>query len=362
MNFTLHLTADCNFACRYCYETHSPARMSEETAIDACRLLFSYGHKKNGFSLFGGEPLLCRGVIERVLGFCADESARIGGQMRYRMTTNGSLLDADFLRLASEHRIEIALSHDGPLQDDQRRTRGGAPTLGLLDEKVSMLLEAQPDAVAMLTLARENVGRLSEAVLWLYARGFSRVNCAIDYRPQTPWTEEDMALLAREYGVLAEFCAAHYDDPRPLRFLNFDAKIAAYIEGRPCMECRLGIKQPSIAPDGRIYPCNQFLNLPEYLMGDVVHGIDREAQKRIYYASLGEPESCRGCALNARCRNSCSCLNYSMTGDEHTVPAVQCAHERALIPAADRMAELLYAKKSPRFMRAYGGRLPAEAE
>ena len=65
MNFTLHVTGDCNLRCRYCYETHTRARMAEETAKKAVDLAFSYGHEKNGFSLFGGEPMLERTLVEK---------------------------------------------------------------------------------------------------------------------------------------------------------------------------------------------------------------------------------------------------------------------------------------------------------
>ena len=353
MNFTLHLTADCNFACEYCYEKHSPAGMDERTTLAACELLFSYGHKKNGFSFFGGEPLLKRDIIERVTEYCAERSAGFGGEMRYSMTTNGALLDEGFLRLANERGISIALSHDGPLQDEQRRDRGGSGTAERLEPVIDLLLSYQPDSTAMLTIARKNAGRLAEAAIWLHGRGFSKLNFAIDMRPETPWDDDDMRVLEEQYRLLAEYCAHCYDSARPLHCLNLESKIAAYLNDRPCMECRLGFKQPSVAPDGRIYPCNQFLNLPEYEMGSVFEGIDRAAQRRYYAASLKKEDSCTGCAIEKRCRHHCPCLNFSMTGDMHEVPPVQCASEQALIRAADSMAELLYKRKSPRFMRAY---------
>ena len=354
MNFTLHLTANCNFACEYCYEKHSLKSMDERTALAACELLFSYGHLKNGFSFFGGEPMLSRGIIELVTEYCAEKSAAFGGEMRYRMTTNGILLDESFMKLANGRRIEVALSHDGSLQDEQRRDRAGRGTAERLEPAIDLLLKYQPNAIAMLTVAQRNAGRLAEAAIWLYERGFSNVNSAIDMRPSVPWTDADIEALAEQYGKLAEYCAARYDSERPLHFLNFESKIAAYLDDRPCIECRLGYKQPSVAPDGLIYPCNQFLNKPEYAMGNVFDGIDKAAQRRIYEASCAPEYTCRGCALEKRCRHHCACLNHSMTGDMHEVPPVQCAHEQALIRAADRMAELLYERKSPRFMRAYG--------
>ncbi|MBQ4448116.1 MAG: radical SAM protein [Clostridia bacterium] len=354
MNFTLHLTADCNFACRYCYEKHTPARMDERTALAACELLFSYGHRKNGFSFFGGEPLLLKDVIGLVVHNCAEKAAKAGSSMSYQLTTNGSLLNEAFLRLADAHGIRIALSHDGCLQDEQRLLRGGGGTAALLEPKIDMLLAHQPNAVAMMTIEKRNLPRLAEAVKWLYARGFSRVNTAIDYRPSVDWNDDDMAELGLQYGELAVFAAEHFDDERPLHYLNFESKVAAYINGRRCIECELGMKQPSIAPDGVIYPCNQFVGVPEFAMGNVFDGIDKAAQRRIYEAYRAPEPTCEGCALDARCRHHCACLNFSMTGDMHTVPPVQCAHERAVIKYADRMAELLYERKSPRFMRVYG--------
>lgn len=356
MNFTLHVTADCNLNCRYCYEKHSPDYMNERTALAACDLMFSYGHKQNGFSFFGGEPLLCRELIEKVIAYCDELNQSRAGKLSYRMTTNGLLLDEAFLALANSSRIEIALSHDGLLQDIQRVRKDGSGTMAALEFKTDLLLSYQPGAIAMMTVLPENVTMLAESVKWLYDRGFSRINAAIDYRPDAEWDDGSMELLDAEYEKIVGLCAERYDLKRPLRFLNFESKIAAHLEDRGCIECRLGYKQPSIAPDGSIYPCNQFLNLPDYKMGDVFGGIDRSAQKRFYGLSTAPEASCEGCAIEKRCRHHCACLNFSITGDMHTVPPVQCLHEQSVIRNADLLAKRLYEEKSPRFMRAYNSK------
>lgn len=354
MNFTLHLTENCNLACRYCYETHRHVNMREETARKAVDLAFSYGHKTVGFSLFGGEPMLMRPLIESIAGYAKARAAREGVAVRYKMTTNGTLLDEPFLRFANAHGIRIALSHDGLLQDAQRVTRDGRPTMRMLEPVVDLLLRYQPDAIAMQTVMPSTVDRMAESVEWLYNRGFSRINTAIDYRPDAGWDDASMAALKTQYQRIADLSEAHFDDERPLLYLNFVSKIAAYLNDRPCIECRLGMRQPSIAADGAIYPCNQFLNLEEYRMGDVEHGIDAEKQRAIYKMSLDPEPDCEGCAIAVRCRHHCACLNFSLTGHMHTVAPVQCEHERILIPVADDLAARLYAKKSERFLRYYG--------
>ncbi len=353
MNFTLHLTADCNLACRYCYETHSRAHMTEETAKKAVDLAFSYGHEKNGFSLFGGEPMLERRTVESVCRYAVEKARATGTEVRFKMTTNGTLLDEPFLRFANEHHLEIALSHDGLLQDAQRVTRDGSPTMQRLEPIVDLLLRYQPNAVAMQTVMPSTVENMAESVEWLYRRGFSRINTAIDYRVNAGWDDDSMEILKTQYERIADLCEAHFDDARPLQYLNFLSKIAAYLNDRPCMECRLGMRQPSIAPDGSIYPCNQFLNLEAYKMGDVFGGIGKEKQFAIYRASLDPEPDCEGCAIADRCRHHCACLNFSLTGKMHEVAPVQCEHERILIPIADALAERLYERKSARFLENY---------
>ncbi|MBQ1821013.1 MAG: radical SAM protein [Clostridia bacterium] len=353
MNFTLHLTADCNLACRYCYETHSRAHMTEETAKKAVDLAFSFGHSKNGFSLFGGEPMLERGVIECICRYASEKAKAAETAVRFKMTTNGMLLDESFLQFANAQNLEIALSHDGLLQDVQRVTRDGKPTMKRLEPIVDLLLEYQPNAVAMQTVMPSTVDRMAESVQWLYERGFSRINTAIDYRVDAGWDDASMAVLKTQYERIADLCDAHFDDVRPLHYLNFLSKIAAYLNDRPCLECKLGMRQPSVSWDGSIYPCNQFLNLPAYRMGDVNSGLNREKQREIYRASLDPEPDCEGCAIADRCRHHCACLNFSLTGQMHEVAPVQCEHERILIPVADGLAERLYTRKSARFLLNY---------
>ena len=326
--------------------------MDEAVALRACELLFSSGHKNNGFSFYGGEPLLCRGLIKTVVEYCAYLNRGINGKLSYQLTTNGILLDEEFLELAHWHNISIALSHDGALQDAQRVFKDGRGTKALLEPKIDMLLKHQKNAIAMLTFIPKNVVKLACSVEWLYNRGFSRINLAFDSRRETVWDDGALNRLDGEYEKLVEFIAKLYDSPRPLVCLNFESKLASRAFDRPCFECRLGTRQPSIAPDGSIYPCNQFLYNGDYLMGNVFNGVDAKAQRRIMTAYRAPEISCVGCPYDKRCRHHCACANFSMTGDMHTVSKLQCRHEKMLIKHADELWDIL-ADSSARFKRTY---------
>lgn len=350
MNFTLHLTADCNLCCHYCYLTHDKSRMTEKTAFAAVDLCCRYNQDKHGFSLFGGEPLLLAPVIERLTEYAAQKDKLF----TYKMTTNGTLLNEDFLRLADRRRISIAMSHDGLIQDAKRKTRDGKGTFELLQSKIDMLLAHQPMAIAMQTVTTDTVSDMAESVRWLYERGFTRINTAIDYRTDAGWDDESMDKLKEQYQLIAELAQQTFFSNRPLRYLNFTSKITTHLLSRPCIQCKLGVRQPSIAPDGSIYPCNQFLNLPEYRMGDVYGGIDREKQMEIFNMGRKPIKSCIGCAIEERCRHACSCLNFQLAGRMDTVAPVQCAHERILIGCADDLGEKLHKMDAKKLMHMCG--------
>ncbi|MDO4543923.1 MAG: radical SAM protein [Clostridia bacterium] len=337
MNFTLYLTDDCNFNCKYCSEMHGKNYMSEEVAVKAADLARSLSKSSAGFSFFGGEPLLCRDIIETAV-------KRLGGDglfTSFKLTTNGLLLDEEFLIFAQENNIEIALSHDGISQDKNRVDRAGEGTLAQLESKIDLLLSYQSNAVAMQTVTPQTVGEMASSVDWLYKRGFSRINTAIDCRPQADWDEDGLNLLQREYEKVSYLCADYALSSRPLNYLNFSSKILAYLYDRPCLQCDFAIKQPCIAFDGYIYPCKSFIRDASYRIGNVQNGLNYKKQAELsQYSKL--PQSCTDCALNTRCRCTCPCLNYTQTGNLNEVSAVQCAHEQMTIKIADNLASVLY--------------------
>jgi len=57
-----------------------------------------------------------------------------------------------------------------------------------------------------------------------------------------------------------------------------------------------------------------------------------------------------GC-IRARCNHYCACLNRQATGSIDKISPMLCAHERIVLPIADRLAERLYKKGSALFIQ-----------
>lgn len=350
MNFTLHLTEHCNMDCTYCIHEKRPRRMSEETLRAACALAFSKG-KSAGLCFFGGEPLLEKGLIYQALDTCKALSQQTGLPFYCKMTTNGTLLDAAFLRRAKEVNMTIAMSFDGLAQDISRPYADGSASFADAQRAARLLLQEMPQSYAMLTLAPQAVHKYAESVRYLYDLGFRKIMATPAYGRRAVWTEETLAALEGQLLTLADFYSDCLRKGDRFYFSPFDAKIRQCITGEhPADRCHLGQRQMPIAVDGHIYACTQFIGDKDFCMGDVYHGLDVQKQREIASRVHVLPEECRECDLRERCTNACGCLNRLETGDEEQVSPVQCAYERMLIRIADTMADALY-EASPALLR-----------
>ncbi len=356
MNLTLHLTEQCNMACSYCTRTQRSARMSDEVLLAACDLAFSVG-KTAGLCFFGGEPLLEQDAIRRALTYCAQKSKITGKPFACKMTTNGTLLTPEFLELAIRHRMGIGLSFDGLGQAFSRRFRDGSSSMERVTEAAKLLLDAMPDSYALLTLAPEVVEGYADSVRFLRELGFRNISGTPAYGTRAHWTDGKLSILREQLEQLAQDYEERFYRGERFYFSQFDAKIRECISGQnPAERCHLGFRQMPVNVDGKLYPCTQFVGDAAYCLGDVFTGIDRNAQMALARRTA-MPESCRDCALNHRCTNSCGCLNRLETGNENMVSPLQCSYERMLIEISDALAERMFAGDPARFLKRFGSAL-----
>lgn len=354
MHYTLHLTNDCNMSCKYCYVNgESKCSMSIETAKKVVDMAAKSNQSSIGIIFFGGEPLLHKDLIYETVDYCKWKEKSCSSLFHYKITTNGLLLDEEFLDFSSKINLFIALSHDGikEAHDKNRVDKKGNGTFSLLSEKIDLLLSRRPYAPVMMVVNADTVQYYAQSVKYLYSRGFKYLISSLNYAGD--WTELNMKILEEEYKKLADF---YYD--RTLAedkfYLSpFEVKISSHInKDTYCHErCELGKKQISVGPDGLIYPCVQFVGDSHYSIGDVNTGIDELRRYELYSVNEEEKESCLECVIRERCNHYCGCLNKQTTGRIDLVSPVLCAHERILLPIADRLANKLFKKRNGMFIQ-----------
>ncbi len=355
MHYTLHLTNDCNLGCHYCY-VHKQAKkeMSFKTARAAVDNAAQKG-ARIGLSFFGGEPLLKKELIRETVAYAKEVGKREGCQFHFKITTNGTLLDDEFLKFCSDNSVMITVSLDGTkhAHDAHRILKNGQGSYSRVEESARMLLEYQPYACVMMVVNPDTIGYYADGVQNLFDLGFRYFICSLNYERAAAWTDEHMKELSRQFDIISDMYIKWTLDEEKFYFSPFEVKMRSHIDGDAYCEqrCQLGIKQLSVDTDGGLYPCVQFAGEDQYCVGDVFSGIDIQRRNELYHKAEETSGACAECAIRKRCNHNCGCLNKQATGEINSVSPVLCAHEKLAITAADRTANILYSKGSRLFLQ-----------
>ncbi|MDR1564320.1 MAG: SPASM domain-containing protein [Oscillospiraceae bacterium] len=359
MQYTLHLTQGCNFACKYCGLAQAELNMSRETAFAAVDLALAEGDTSVGIGFYGGEPLLCKSLIYDIVKYGQEQIGSSERKIFYKLTTNGSLLDDEFLHFAAKNGLFISLSLDGNRQAHNlnRLDRSGKGTYSKAISALPMLLALNPFTPVMMTAAPNTAAYLADSVQHIFSLGVRNLICSLDYSAQ--WSESELEALRLQYKKLAEYYLRCVLEEKKLFFSPFESKINSHIKSREyCSErCKLGYDQISVGTDGALYPCIQFVGDSSYQIGHVSSGIEQTRRKEIFKQSRTEHKECQGCALKKRCLHTCACINKYSTVNISQPSPVLCAHERMLIPIADGIAARLYKKRSGLFIQQHYNKL-----
>lgn len=363
MHLTLHLTARCNLSCHYCYVIKRPEDMSIDTARAAIDMAVAESNRKNqgkslGVIFFGGEPLLCRERIVEIIHYCRDIEKRTGQLFYYKITTNGLLLDEEFLMNPETSGVFVAISHDGvrAAHDAKRMDVSGGGSFDRLTDVIPLLLRHKPYAPALMVITPETVRHYAESIEFLFNLGFRYLICSPDY--SAAWNDGAVKEIGRQYRKIADWYYEKTMAEEKFYFSPFEVKIASHVFPGSCRRdrCELGLRQISVSPDGRLFPCVQFVGDENYVIGSVGRecrgrGLDEAARDMLYQRNAAEKENCRECAVRERCNHYCGCLNRQATGSIDEVAPMLCAHERTVLPIVDHLAERLFKKRNPLFIQ-----------
>jgi len=355
MHFTFHLSNTCNMKCDYCYvfenkSNYKPLIMSKDIAFKAIDMS-SLNASRVGIIFFGGEPLLHREIIEDVIKYSKEKL----GSCNYffKMTTNGLLLDESFIDFSVKENIFIAISIDGTKNshDKHRKDSSGLGTYDVVIENAKQLLKKKPYSPVLMTINPDTVDEYCLGVKSLFEIGFSYIICSLNY--SADWTDDDMKKLSHQYELMADFYYEHMILEDKFYLSPFEVKISSHVNNKTYRHerCELGKRQISIGPDGKLYPCVQFVGDPKYIIGNIDYGIDENRRLELFYQNEKEKPECDRCFIRSRCNHYCACLNKQTTGSIDEVSPVLCAHERIILPIADRVASRLYKEKNPLFIQ-----------
>jgi len=356
MHLTLHLTTACNMRCSYCY---APPRDGEPMTEAVGRQAMDLGSRMTsgscGIVFFGGEPLLCKDRICSLVAYGRELERTRAGRFHFKLTTNGLLLDDEFLDFAMRNDVLVAMSFDDVREahDRHRRLCNGEGSFDILIQRLRALLAVRPYASVLMVVNPETAPYLADSISFLMDLSCRYLIVSLNYAAD--WRESDFRILSRQYKRLGKLYVEWTRAGRKFYLIPLEVKLSSHIN-RHCYRkerCELAQLQLSVYPQGYLYPCVQFPKAgpdSEWCIGHVSTGIDEAARQRISAMSSAEKAICASCAIKERCNNTCGCLNWQTTGSVDTVSPVLCRYEQMLVPIADRVGKILYRKRDPLFL------------
>jgi uncharacterized protein len=112
------------------------------------------------------------------------------------------------------------------------------------------------------------------------------------------------------------------------------------LTGGPCVAKRLsgcgsGTEYLAVTPWGDLYPCHQFVGIPEYLMGNVDDGIVKpELREEFKVCNVYSKEKCRNCFAKFYCSGGCAANSFKFHNDINDAYDIGCELQKKRVECA----------------------------
>ena len=347
----LNIAHDCNLTCDYCLAGtggfgRDRSLMSAEVGKCAIDFLVSRSGERPVVEVdfFGGEPLMNLDAVKEIVSYARGLETKSGKKFRFTITTNGTLLNDEYIAFINKEMSNVVLSIDGrpSVNDKFRKFAGGRGTYDKIIDKYKKLVQSRTgDYYVRGTFTKDNLD-FAEDVEFLYNQGFDQISVepvVVDSDLPYAITEEDLPAIFDEYERLAKKIIEWKKAGSGINFFHFKIDL----DGGPCAVkrvkgCGRGSEYVAVTPEGDIYPCHQFVGMDDWKMGSVLTGqTDGKARDEFAHADMYSCNECRGCWARFYCGGGCWANNALYAGGVYNPLYVSCAMQKKRIECAIMM-------------------------
>ena len=329
-------TERCNLDCTYCYIPRPMRRhgrhMSRDELLRALETLRGYfraaGVERPQIIFHGAEPLLNREAVFAGIEKFADD-------FRFGIQTNATLLDDQSVAFLRSRGVSIGISLDAPTAAVGDRTRKDWQGEGVQRQVLEAMerLAGYPAWSVICTISSENLRQLSKLVEFLH--GHEVPTCLMNILrctlPQSRAVRPDDAAAARHFlDALDRAESLYRATGRRLVVGNFANILLAIVAptARRLMcdisPCGGGRCFFALAPGGDLFPCSEFIGLPEFCGGNLFRDeipkvLGSEPFRLVTGRKVEDIEPCRRCAIRHFCGSPCPAEAHQLNGGmDHT--------------------------------------------
>jgi uncharacterized protein len=345
----LNIAHDCNMRCGYCFASQGSfncdkALMSTDVAQRSVDFLIeNSGVRKNiEIDFFGGEPLLNFGVVKETVEYGKDRAKKAGKNLKFTITTNALLLDKEINDFINNNMYNVVLSLDGrkEVHNRMRPDMGGRATYDRTVGKIKDILQGRTNGTYFVrgTYTRYNLDFCKDAV-HIADLGFKSLSVEpVIAEPDMPYAirEEDLHTIFCEYDRLLDECVKRLGTPDEFCFYHFKVSL----DQGPCVfkrlsGCGAGYQYMAVTPEGKLYPCHQFVGDQGFEMGNIWDGVQKPDISDMFANShVYSKADCAGCWARFYCSGGCHASSYKATGDINSNYKIGCEIEKKRLECA----------------------------
>ena len=320
-NIELYLAEACNMRCKYCYVDENGALhnrlMPWEVARAAVDLVF---HRAQGvpqiqITFFGGEPLMNKPVLRKVIEYSQELGKRHDKPVRYSLTTNATLMDEEIINYIKRYNFGLMISADGPpeVHDDMRPMADGTGSFERMAANVRALMRRRRQVTARCTVSNRHLN-LFDIVTFLEDFGFTRVGLSTCQGKSYRLGEYDVGPeykpeMDAELDRLLDRWIEQVNNGEALRYDPYSGVVRSFVKRdrtrAPMLHCGLCRGCTTVGVDGSLYPCHRYVGMANWVIGDVWSGVKREEHERCLREYFKAKEKCASCWAVNICGGMC---------------------------------------------------------
>ncbi len=325
----LHVAHTCNLNCAYCFASQGKYNgerdvMSLEVGKRALDFLVENSGSRHNLEVdfFGGEPLMNFDVVKELVAYARSIEKEHNKNFRFTLTTNGVLVDDDVIDFANKECSNVVLSLDGrkEIHDRYRVDYAGNGSWEKIVPKFQKFVEARNGKNYYMrgTFTHANPDFLKD-IQQMLDLGFSELSMEpVVCAPGDPseLTEEDLAIVMKQYEDLADLMLKRDKEGKPFTFYHYMIDLT----GGPCIYkrisgCGSGTEYMAVTPWGDLYPCHQFVGDEKFKLGNVWDGVtNHEIQSEFAACNVYAHPECKDCWARLYCSGGCAANAYHATG------------------------------------------------
>jgi len=330
----------CNLNCSYCFAAQGNFHgqhglMTFETGKRALDFLVeNSGMRRNlEVDFFGGEPLVNFEVCKQLVAYARSIEKEKNKNFRFTLTTNGIGVTDEVIEWANKECYNVVLSLDGrkEVNDRFRRDYSGRGSYDRIVPNFKKFVDRRCGQGYYMrgTFTHFNTDFTEDIFHMADDLGFSELSMEpVVADPDSPsaLTEEDLPVIFEQYEILAKDMLRREREGKPITFYHYMLDL----EHGPCIYkrisgCGSGTEYLAVTASGDLYPCHQFVNDPEYKMGDIWNGVtNTELRDSFKLCNVYSRPECKDCWARLYCSGGCAANAYHAAGDIHGTYRMGC--------------------------------------